>query len=352
MYDNSDQEIPDDIKQITEPKVTEPKVTEPKVTEPKVAEPKVAEKNTSIATPNPNVILCNLRHLMVARLDKLGFDGDHICTLLAKSHHTCMAGSFPLQVLIGETWGDSDIDYFVNDGEGSDRKYETYKLKNRYYDFTSDLERYFSMTLHNRDYFNKRHTDTKYMTYQHTICGIQNYSAYGQLTQQFIRVKYPITESIQQYIPNTFDLSFCKVMFDGNNFIINGNLQDIYNKIGEISIPKPYSHNLAPRVRKYMDRGFTITNADNLPAYCLPAVETEQDTELETEQGTKQGTKQDTKKQTQITDYLDLTTEPIKTITSVSESVSVSVSDPEPIPEPTPEPNPNQEEIDNGFEIL
>lgn len=53
------------------------------------------------------------KQIIINRLNELGLDGETFCHQLAK-FKCLMAGSFPLQCLLGETYENSDIDIFVS----------------------------------------------------------------------------------------------------------------------------------------------------------------------------------------------------------------------------------------------
>ena len=61
---------------------------------------------------NNNFLEFNNRLLMVNRLNQLGIDGFEFCKKI-QEYDCLMAGSFPLQCLLGEFYDDSDIDIFI-----------------------------------------------------------------------------------------------------------------------------------------------------------------------------------------------------------------------------------------------
>ena len=65
------------------------------------------------------------------------------------------------------------------------------------------------------------------------------------------------------YVKDSFDMSFCKVMFTGDKFIICDELANVMHKRG--TYDKKISNRSFTRVDKYVGRGFTITNLDSVP---------------------------------------------------------------------------------------
>ena len=62
---------------------------------------------------NYEIIEENYRQIFVDRLNQLGIDGESFCHELMM-HKCIMAGSFPLQCLLGEYYENSDIDVFIS----------------------------------------------------------------------------------------------------------------------------------------------------------------------------------------------------------------------------------------------
>ena len=63
-------------------------------------------------------------------------------------------------------------------------------------------------------------------TYPNNVCDTCEYTKFGLPTQQYIMLDTPHNE-VKNFVIKKFDFSFCKVMFDGENFIIHGNEQSL-----------------------------------------------------------------------------------------------------------------------------
>jgi hypothetical protein len=81
---------------------------------------------------------------------------------------------------------------------------------------------------------------------------------------QFIEVK---CDNILKYIDKKFDLSFCKVCFDGENITVMNNINDIFRKKGRIDMWNKSKQVTKKRIDKYKNRGFDIKTRINILLY-------------------------------------------------------------------------------------
>jgi hypothetical protein len=217
------------------------------------------------------VIISGLKNKMIERINEFECDGKKISKLLYGVDNCVMAGSFPLQVLLGEKYENSDIDIFISN---SDNKYNF----DFYYDkISSDLEMYCLLNSSKKTFMSSYTTCCRtnygftknYTKIDPRISSVMTYSV-KKIDIQFVRINFDGSEHVKNnmevYINKSFDLSFCKVMFDGNDFIIHKDiLVDVMNKRGKwAGIGKPSIENEAIRIEKYESRGFTITNKKDL----------------------------------------------------------------------------------------
>ncbi len=211
---------------------------------------------------NNNTMTLKNKLLMANNLNKLGIDGIEFCNKI-KQYGCLMAGSYPLQCLLGESYPDSDIDIFIKENS------ENVDIDNKYYyDFETWLyEKYpvksESTTYVIRDVIRSRKT-------QITKLGLVN-------------IVIVSTENLHQYINDNFDLSFCQTTFDGDNFkyneltlkkigyrtnqdtikafhcqqIANSYQYSGSNRVTDIDID--IEQRLNQRLNKYQNRGFIIT---------------------------------------------------------------------------------------------
>ncbi len=220
-----------------------------------------------ISTPNKlyhmstnndnNTITLKNKLLMANNLNKLGINGVEFCNKI-KQYGCLMAGSYPLQCLLGEFYPDSDIDIFIKE------KSKNFSIDNKYYydEFETWLyEKYgiksVSTTYAISDIIRSRKT-------QITKLGLVN-------------IVIVSTENLHEYVNDHFDLSFCQTTFDGDTFRYNelslkkigyrtnqGNLLDCqFNQINSSKNEKMNHVNieqiLNDRLEKYKNRGFIIT---------------------------------------------------------------------------------------------
>jgi hypothetical protein len=209
------------------------------------------------------------------RLTELGIDADDFCQKLWDTK-CIMAGSFPLQCVLGEKWKTSDIDiYGINDKENS----EYFSTKATYKETKENINRlsdYANFKYFPDDKINKYHFDTptiyphdfeKYLWLlfmqnlatktQQKCCGkslgrglnIPMAGKWTTMNYTYLGIKYtrnyPLKNIEIQYIEcdrkiyaksdqalDTFDFNFCKISFDGKNIISNQKWYDIPEKKG------------------------------------------------------------------------------------------------------------------------
>jgi len=146
----------------------------------------------------PNKAPSALRSTIVNRLNSLGVDGEEFCQKMIE-FKCLMAGSFPLQCLLGEFYSDSDIDIFI---------------KRRRSEYTG------------KDEINLRsfHEFEKWLYHKYGVKSEANIyiirdvirSRKTQVTPHaIINVILVDNEDLEKFIMDTFDLSFCRTMFDG-----------------------------------------------------------------------------------------------------------------------------------------
>ena len=252
--------------------------------------------------------ISNLKSRMIKRLDALGLDGGGICDMLSKDQGCVMAGSFPLQVLLDVVFRDSDIDFFVSNKDsavnlGKDLRFSCnlelyacmenlkytanksgrfdkpnklnkdgnlpYKLnKDGKLPYKLNKDGKLPYTINKKYDINSKTNIDSYndsyggLTIDPRIVSTKNYPL-KSITLQFIRVDVPNNrDSMTQYINKAFDLSFCKVVFDGNNFIVEMLNHDNIKKMTGTLQKRSYDCELSnvKRVKKYKSRGFNVTN--------------------------------------------------------------------------------------------
>jgi hypothetical protein len=188
------------------------------------------------------------------RLTELGIDADDFCQKLWDTK-CVMAGSFPLQCVLGEKWEKSDIDIFgIN--ENSNREdtnrlcdYVNYKhFKNdemNNYGFHSptyephDFEKYLWLKYVTDYKIDKRNRNRKGYYVEtpnannYTYLGIKyirNYK-FKNIDIQFIECDPEVYTKSDQVL-DTFDLDFCKISFDGKYITSNQKWNEIPLKKG------------------------------------------------------------------------------------------------------------------------
>lgn len=182
---------------------------------------------------------------IVKRLDDLGLKGKQFCEKLYETN-TIMAGSFPLQCLLGENYGDSDIDLYCH-----------MPLYDIYPPFGQWLYNNFKL---------KHHPSCINWASYNFIPGLIKYYSYSSqnITIQIMIVNDNISPC--QFVNTWFDLSFCEVIFDGKFLKYEDR---VLNKLGSINSKylngeyQTWNYIYYDRILKYEKRGFTINNKDD-----------------------------------------------------------------------------------------
>lgn len=204
------------------------------------------------------------------RLIKLGVNDVNKLLSILIDNHAVIAGSFPLQCLLGEEYIGSDVDIFYKLGESVD--------KGR----PEPL-----------DYFIYKSYNLKGIPESYLINGIiktRKYKVTDKLHFNLINtLKDPLV-----FIKENFDLSFCQTYFDGINmyfrpltlikkgFIVSypvkkekkqyhvskqknkpGSSSDLNNLYPD-NIESQITSNLEERIKKYKERGFIIVETSEL----------------------------------------------------------------------------------------
>lgn len=211
------------------------------------------------------------RKIIIARLDELGIAGEEFSAKLAK-YGAIMAGSFPLQCVLGEYYPNSDIDIFV-----------PYN-RDRYYIMGHKLHTF-------EAWLRQKYIKGKNI---HELGSSEKYIHLGFISRKWALTTKVIfnviivpTTNLAQCIEASFDLSFCKTSFDGKNVrVTDMTLQKIgYIKplnrekykwlyddesIEEIRHEEWYEADyytckLVERVTKYARRGFYIRGQVDRP---------------------------------------------------------------------------------------
>lgn len=258
-------------------------------------------------------------------------DPEEFCSWLKKTG-TVMAGSAPLQILLGQDWKDSDIDLYVMDQSSHNRKLDRYPVRklvqlmdsNSKFDegddvvvSLSNMKKFFKLIDHitsdtyspyiyitqydindysemgclmkNRLYYKliqdsnnickyDRNVDiSKVHTYRYQgecklECPLQNSDKNTNSTDsnakecpkcthiQIIHINPDKHSDIKSFI-DSFDLDFCKVLFDGEKFDIMYP-ESIKTKS---SVQKSWTQKqiLSDRAKKYKARGFNILTTED-----------------------------------------------------------------------------------------
>lgn len=262
---------------------------------------------------------------VIERLNKMNLKGEDIVRMLNRSKSCVMAGSIPLQILLDEEYEGSDLDFFVSEDDTEVKlpmsnyrlssELELYfamrhkstsnscneKTKGKDYKKTTNKSTYSggraqnkgeskgmhrgkssksskplkpskpsqnkayyspkTTTLHSSEHFDNI---SHYTRIDARVRQVRGYVAGdSDIDVQFIKVGVPSDKSkMIDYISKAFDLSFCKVVFDGKDIIVHKDIfMDVLKKKGSW---QKRSHDMVVnetlRVKKYMSRGFEIDN--------------------------------------------------------------------------------------------
>ena len=230
---------------------------------------------TKSETPQMTVSLAH-RQIVVNRLNSLGLDGEMFCQKI-KEAKCLMAGSFPLQCLLGETYKGSDVDIFI-------ARPKVFKTNGNPHDDLNFMAKVRNFDIFEQWLFGRYRIKSKPNIYliRDVICSRK----YQITPDACVNIVLVDTDNLEKHIKTTFDLSFCQTIFDGEQlkywemslkkvgYVVNkDNLkerqphhisEDEYNrqmaKNKNISWPDFHpNHDDSRLIRVYPDRKATIT---------------------------------------------------------------------------------------------
>jgi hypothetical protein len=190
---------------------------------------------------------------MITRLEK-AFGGTSIWSCFSEvmelvgkfrysGSNSFIAGSFPLQVYLNESWKDSDIDIFTTG------KYISQHLISKNYRykiiFSKDME----------DVINSVNS-----RYAGKFDSVIEFTLHTGTRLQVIQTEAAIS---MDTVLGSFDFDFCKVAWDGHSFTMH-NRGAIDKRECEYNVNRKINHKCAERLAKYESRGFTITNREEM----------------------------------------------------------------------------------------
>jgi hypothetical protein len=144
------------------------------------------------------------------RLTERGLNGPEFCQKLVE-YQCLMAGSFPLQCLLNESYEDSDIDIFTKKPPMNQYGFNDYCL--------------FEKWIH--ETYGIGHKCGVYIMHD-VIC-----SRKYQINQKTcVNIVLVDTDDLDHFVVNTFDLSFCQTRFDGQKLTFS---ELDTNKVGYIA---------------------------------------------------------------------------------------------------------------------
>lgn len=177
--------------------------------------------------------------IIISRLNMMKLNGENMCRKM-KEYKCVIAGSFPLQCLIGEIFTNSDIDIYTH-----------WENKDKSSPICTWIESNYNV---------KEKKEGPYI-----YSGIRR-TVFYDLGSAIINIIEIEDVDVKGWIYNSFDLSFCMTMFDGTN-LLYGELSK--SKIGYITnIKTEYIQSdapVCPRIDKYAGRGFTILSLFSTP---------------------------------------------------------------------------------------
>lgn len=186
---------------------------------------------------------------LLERLDKLGLYSRGVRSMLKKTQGV-IAGSFPLQCLLREEYAGSDVDFFIP----SRHKRTAEKWFQKYCGGQSIGDPVGNYPKPLNDQVTDR---TPYMYTMDNITGVYKF-IYKKACINLIFVTTG-GSSMQNYVENNFDISFCKTMYDGRNLRFAA---ETLRKVGRTCYNKAHGKfqktRTAERVAKYTARGFII----------------------------------------------------------------------------------------------
>jgi hypothetical protein len=189
----------------------------------------------------------NIKKRLEKDLDKK-INVDHFINKM-KETHSCISGSYILQIIHDLEWEGSDIDIFTTEKYGMDM----YRFLQSHLNNGTVMEKNYidTQTMEN----NRKHNITMHTgTYDYVICKVYEFMVNSIKIQLIIMDDdYEDHETKMSH----FDLDFCKVSFDGDKFIIN---ESALKKEGIVSKMRLPSMKTFDRIMKYEKRGFVVKN--------------------------------------------------------------------------------------------
>ena len=202
------------------------------------------------------------KRLIMKRLQQLkGIDANPFCKQLIQNE-CIIAGSFPLQCLLGENWQDSDIDLYSK----HQCKITPKDIRHQPHRRAQPIEIYLWSLYILQPSLNCMQTYNKPLY-------VQVYDYDGMPFIEYYR-EYPICnkiiqtiiverEDLEEYVRDEFDLTFCQIIFNGKEVKFDQSWMDIAQKTGKvIKINKMRDmvrfEKTKKRIEKYKKRGFAI----------------------------------------------------------------------------------------------
>lgn len=172
-------------------------------------------------------------------------DVDELFEMLLKTN-SVIAGSYPLQVYLGEKWNKSDLDIFT---------------------FSEEMIKYLEEKYGNGvnitiKYLSKKHKNSKYKYFseQGKLDKVIEFKTETDFKVQVIRYMDLIEDvNVVDYTFDRFDFNFCKVGFDGKELHIFDK-NSVINKMTNYDLNHKLTPKTLERLLKYEKRGFVLIN--------------------------------------------------------------------------------------------
>lgn len=200
-------------------------------------------------------------------LDKLDIDGSKIVEIIT-NNNAIIAGSCPLQILLGETYENSDIDIFVkiNVLSGIDLKSQPI-FKDIDENFTVGEIKYKNNKKINYETRDINH-ETNKINYETSDINYEtnkvHSTAYVSINDKVI-LNFVFTKNDPvEFVVKKFDMSQCQTFFDGKIMYFHEETLEkkgLAFKVSE-NFNKYLKENLRDRIVKYQQRNFTIIEDD------------------------------------------------------------------------------------------
>lgn len=180
-----------------------------------------------------------------SRIDAAGLYSKGIKRLLQKNQGV-IAGSFPLQCVLRETYSDSDIDFFFPSRARREveKWFQKYCAGQKLGDPVGNYPKDHITQRPGSQYYNMNQIHSVYKFMYKRAC---------------VNIIFVNTNNVPAYVEDSFDLSFCKTMYDGRCLRFS---DDTLNKIGQTCFNKAHGafqrSRTEQRITKYSARGFTV----------------------------------------------------------------------------------------------